>query len=72
MDRYYKILDLSSNATKEEIKKAYHDKIKALHPDKIHGTALEETATFFTTEINEAYEILMTNFVGGKSNIKNN
>jgi len=72
MDRYYKILGLSSNATKEDIKKAYHEKIKALHPDKIHGTALEETATFFTTEINEAYEILIGKFEGGKSNLKNN
>jgi hypothetical protein len=34
--------------------------MKALHPDKVHGTPLEDTATFFTTEINEAYNILIS------------
>jgi len=67
MDRYYKILGLSSNATKDEIKKAYHEKMKALHPDKIHGTSLEDTATFFTTEINEAYEKIMLSFKNNES-----
>jgi len=60
MDRYYKILGLSSNATKEQIKEAYYTKIKALHPDKFYGTSLEDTANFFTTEINNAYETLMS------------
>lgn len=69
MDRYYRILGLSNNATKEQIKEAYYTKIKALHPDKVHGTSLEDTATFFTTEINEAYELLMSQFGGGKSNV---
>ena len=59
MERYYKILGLSSNATKKEVKEAYHKKIKAIHPDKVHGTSLEDTATFLSTEINEAYNILM-------------
>ena len=59
MERYYQILGLSSNATKKEIKEAYHKKIKAIHPDKVHGTSLEDTATFLSTEINEAYNVLM-------------
>ncbi|MCL2208967.1 MAG: DnaJ domain-containing protein [Treponema sp.] len=59
MDRYYRILGIPENSTKEVIKKAYHEKMKALHPDKVHGTTLEDTATFFSTEINEAYNQLM-------------
>jgi len=62
MERYYNILGIPNNSSKEVIKKAYHSKMKALHPDKLHGTALEDTATFFATEINEAYNQLMTNF----------
>jgi len=62
MDRYYSILGIPSNSSKEVIKNAYHAKMKALHPDKIHGTPLEDTATFFTAEINEAYNNLMAKF----------
>jgi curved DNA-binding protein CbpA len=62
MERYYRILGISNNASKEEIKKAYHEKMKSFHPDKVHGTPLEDTATFFSTEINEAYNILISQF----------
>jgi len=62
MDRYYSILGIPNNSSKEVIKSAYHSKMKALHPDKIHGTPLEDTATFFTKEINEAYSSLMAQF----------
>jgi hypothetical protein len=65
MERYYKILGISNNASKEEIKRAYHEKMKALHPDKVHGTPLEDTATFFSTEINEAYNNLISQFNKG-------
>jgi hypothetical protein len=73
MERYYRILGISNNASKDEIKKAYHEKMKALHPDKVHGTPLEDTATFFTSEINEAYNILMSQSVdkNSSSNHKN-
>jgi len=60
MEKYYQILGIPNNSSKEVIKKAYYEKIKALHPDKIHGTPLEATATFFTAEINEAYNKLMS------------
>ena len=55
MERYYKILGISTNASMEEIKQAYLKKIKALHPDKVHGTELEDTSNFLAAEINEAY-----------------
>ena len=64
MERYYTILGIPNNSSKEVVKKAYYTKMKALHPDKIHGTVLEDTATFFTTEINEAYNKLMTQYKG--------
>jgi len=68
MERYYKILGISASASKEKIKEAYHAKMKALHPDKVHGTPLEDTATFFATEINEAYNYLMSNFNATNTN----
>ena len=67
MDRYYSILGISSNSSKEVIKNAYHTKMKALHPDKIHGTPLEDTATFFSSEINNAYNNLMVLFNSNSS-----
>jgi curved DNA-binding protein CbpA len=62
MERYYSILGIPNNSSKEVIKKSYYEKMKALHPDKIHGTPLEDTATFFTAEINDAYSNLMAQF----------
>ena len=44
MERYFKILGLSNTANVEEIKQAYYEKLKAIHPDKVHGTSLENTA----------------------------
>jgi len=72
MERYYSILGIPNNSSKEAVKNAYHLKMKALHPDKIHGTPLEDTATFFTAEINEAYNQLMTQFKNNTSSNQNN
>ena len=71
MERYYKILGISGNATKEEIKSAYHKRIKVLHPDKVQGTSLEETSVFLSTEINEAYHFLMRQFNNRQSSKPN-
>ena len=62
MDRNYRILGIPNKSSKEMIKEAYYTKMKALHPDKIHGTPLEDTATFFTAEITEAYNNLMVQY----------
>lgn len=49
---YYQMLGVSKNATKEEIKKAFHKLAHKYHPDKTGG---DETKF---KEINEAYQIL--------------
>jgi curved DNA-binding protein CbpA len=72
MERYYRILGIPNNSSKEVIKKTYHEKMKVLHPDKIHGTPLEDTATFFATKINEAYNVLMAQFKESNTSDKSN
>jgi curved DNA-binding protein CbpA len=51
----YEVLGISKNATKEEIKKAYHKKAREYHPD-LHPN--DPTATQKMNEINEAYDML--------------
>ncbi|MEG1310356.1 MAG: DnaJ domain-containing protein, partial [Bacilli bacterium] len=50
---YYKILNLDSDATISEIKKAYKDLIAKYHPD----VCKEIDADKKTIELNKAYEI---------------
>ncbi len=52
---YYEILEVSKNATKEEIKKAYRKKAMQYHPDRNPGDK-EAEAKF--KEAAEAYEVL--------------
>lgn len=52
MKNYYEILGVNKNATKEEVKKAFHKLAHQHHPDKKGGNE----AKF--KEINEAYQIL--------------
>lgn len=51
---YYKILQVSHNATLEEIKKQYRIMAKKIHPDKNKEEKSEEAMV----QINKAYEIL--------------
>jgi len=55
MKNYYKILNVSIKATKEEIKKAYRKLAKQFHPDKNPDKEAEEKFKI----INEAHEILI-------------
>lgn len=51
---YYKILEISQNATDEEIKKAFREQAIKWHPDRNQG----KDTTIQMQEINEAYLIL--------------
>ena len=56
-DHYYKVLGVSKNATKEEIKKTYKEACKKYHPDKVHhlGDEFRKVAEEKMQEINVAY-----------------
>ncbi|XP_036224986.1 dnaJ homolog subfamily B member 6 isoform X1 [Bactrocera oleae] len=53
---YYKVLDISRNATESEVKKAYKKLALKWHPDK-NPDNLDEANTRFR-ELSEAYEVL--------------
>jgi molecular chaperone DnaJ len=52
---YYKILDISRTASQEDIKKAYRQKAKLVHPDV---NSSPKAAEVFAV-VNEAYEVLL-------------
>jgi DnaJ like chaperone protein len=58
----YKILECDENSSNEEIKKAYRNKVKEFHPDKIMSKDLPEAFIQFANEqmksIAEAYEMI--------------
>jgi DnaJ family protein B protein 4 len=54
MSNYYEILKINRNASKSDIKKAYHKLSKKYHPDKNK----DENAKVIFQQINEAYSIL--------------
>lgn len=51
---YYKILEISHDATQEEIKNQYRELAKKIHPDKSKDEKSEEVMV----QINKAYEVL--------------
>ena len=55
---YYKLLNISRDATPSEIKKAYHKLAKENHPDKHPGDKEKEN---IFKHISQAYEILSDN-----------
>lgn len=58
VDSAYKILGVDSNATDDEIKKAYREMAKKYHPDKVAylGEDVRKSAEQKLQEVNEAYE----------------
>lgn len=60
LHEYYSILEVSSSATKEDLKKAYRTLAKKWHPDNFIDNLIEQNlATEKFIKINEAYNILM-------------
>ena len=58
MSNLYDKLEVSKNASKEVIDKAYHVLVKKYHPDLQHSVEEKKIAEEKIKEINDAYEIL--------------
>lgn len=59
MKDYYLILELTRDATPEEVKAAYRDKIRFYHPDRWRDDPeMHQRAEERTKELNEAYQVL--------------
>ncbi len=58
LDNDYKILEIPSSATDEEVKKAYRNLAKKYHPDKVNhlGEEIRKDAEVKFTKLNQAYE----------------
>lgn len=58
VDSAYKILGINSNATDDEVKKAYREMAKKYHPDKVAylGEDVRKSAEQKLQEVNDAYE----------------
>ncbi len=54
----YKILEISPDATNDELKKAYRELDKKYHPDKVShlGEEIKKAAEVKIVELNAAYE----------------
>ena len=70
IDKYYKILELNSGASEEEIRQAYKDLVNVWHPDRFpHNQRLRKKANEKLREINIAYEKLRASIAGNSLGI---
>jgi curved DNA-binding protein CbpA len=58
MNDPYKVLDISPDATDEEVKKAYRNLARKYHPDNYVNHPLADIVEEKMKEINEAYELI--------------
>ena len=61
----YSVLGVSQNASDEEIKKAYRELARKYHPDNYQNNPLADLAEEKMKEINEAYDAITKQRVGG-------
>ena len=59
MNDPYSVLGVSSNASDEEIKKAYRELVKKYHPDNYANNPLADLAEDKMKEVNEAYDAIV-------------
>jgi hypothetical protein len=60
MEEYYRILDISSSASEQEVKQAYRELVKIWHPDRFtHDAKLQKRTEKKLKEINEAYQCII-------------
>lgn len=59
---FYKLLEVRSEATAEEIRRAYREKVRVLHPDLLRGKGISEEVVRLAEEqlkaVNRAYQVL--------------
>ena len=60
MEEAYKTLGVGPGATLDEIGRAYKDKMRMSHPDKVNHLSeeLQEKAKELTLKLNEAYDLI--------------
>lgn len=64
----YKVLEISENATEDEIKEAYKRLARKYHPDNYEGGEVPDAAKEKMEEINNAYDMIMNKRRGGFRN----
>ena len=55
----FEILGLSADADEQQLRQAYHERVKACHPDQFSGEAAQQKAQEELTRLNLAYEEAM-------------
>lgn len=63
----YKVLEISPNATDEQVKSAYRELAKKYHPDSYANNPLADLAEEKMQEINQAYDAILAQRKGGNS-----
>lgn len=67
MERAYRLLGLSYDATVEDVKKAYKEKLLYYHPDKhTKNEILQKVATDKTRQVIESYNLILSAITTGE------